>query len=167
MAKFDLYAPILKKLEGGFVNNPKDKGGATNCGVTLASFRAVFGRDKTVDDLKNMTDKQWKQIMKTYWDACSADKIENQSIANIVADWSVNSGVSGRKACQREFGLVPDGIFGKKTLAALNSTPQKCIFCRIKDAREMFYKEIVAKTPSQIAFYKGWLNRLSYFEFSS
>ena len=27
MAKFDLYAPILKRLEGGFVNHPADEGG--------------------------------------------------------------------------------------------------------------------------------------------
>lgn len=165
MAKFDLYAPILKRLEGGFSNHPYDKGGATNCGVTLASFRAIYGKDKTVEDLKNMTDAQWRRIMKVYWDACNADKINNQSIANIVVDWCVNSGVSGRKEIQRTFNLVADGIFGQKTLAALNSTPQKCVFCKIRDAREKFYLNLAEKTPSQKVFLNGWMNRLNQFHY--
>lgn len=165
MARFDLYAPILKRLEGGFVNHPADKGGPTMGGVTLASYRAVFGSKKTVGDLKNMTDAEWAQIMEVYWDAVKADQIKNQSIANIVADWNINSGISGRKGVQKALGLIADGIFGPKTLAALNAEPQKCVFCKIKAAREQFYSSIVQKTPSQAVFLKGWLNRLKNFEY--
>ena len=64
MARFELYAPILKEVEGGFVDHPADKGGPTNAGVTLATFKTIFGKDKTVDDLRNMTNAQWKRIMK-------------------------------------------------------------------------------------------------------
>ena len=167
MAKFELYTPILKKLEGGFVNHPADEGGITNCGVTLATFRAAFGKDKTADDLKNMTDKQWKQIMKVYWDSCKADQINNQSVANLVVDWSINSGVSGRKGTQTALKLYADGIFGPKTLAALNAEPAKCVFCKILEARKEFYKKLVERKPSQMVFYKGWLNRLSNFSFDS
>ena len=167
MAKFDLYAPILRKLEGGFVNHPADDGGITNAGVTLATFRATFGKDKTANDLKNMTDKQWKQIMKVYWDSCKADQINNQSVANLVVDWSINSGVSGRKGTQSALKLYADGIFGPKTLAAINAEPAKCVFCKIMEARKEFYKKLVEKKPSQMVFYKGWLNRLSNFIFDS
>ena len=44
MANFDLYFPTLLKHEGGYVNDPKDKGGATNLGVTLA--KEVFEKLK-------------------------------------------------------------------------------------------------------------------------
>ena len=165
MAKFDKYAPILKKLEGGFVNHPADEGGPTNAGITLATFRAAFGKDKTVNDLKSMTDKQWKQIMKVYWDSCKADQINNQSVANLVVDWSVNSGISGRKGVQSALKLYADGIFGPKTLGALNANPQKCVFCKVMEARKDFYKKLVEKKPSQMVFYKGWLNRLTAFSF--
>jgi len=165
MAKFELYAPILKKLEGGFVNHPDDSGHATNCGITLATYRATFGKDKTVDDLKKMTDRQWKQIMKIYWDACKADEIKNQSVANLVVDWSINSGISGRKGTQQALGLYADGIFGPKTLGALNKEPYKCVFCKVMEARQEFYKKLVEKKPSQLVFYKGWLNRLKNFSF--
>ena len=165
MADFERYAPILKRLEGGFVNNPADKGGATNMGVTLATYRAIFGKNKTIYDLKNITDAEWSQIMKVYWNAVKGDQINNQSIANLVADWNVNSGTTGRKAIQKALGLYADGIFGQKTLAALNAEPQKCVFCKIKAAREQFYTSIVQKTPSQAVFLKGWLNRLNQFEY--
>lgn len=163
MANFDLYAPILKTLEGGFVDHPLDKGGPTNAGVTLATYRAAFGRDKTAADLKNMTFDEWKRIMRTYWDSCNGDKILNQSIANIVVDWSVNSGTAGRKAAQQALGLYADGIFGPKTLEALNKEPGKCVFCKIREAREAFFRNLVEKKPSQKVFLNGWLNRLNTF----
>lgn len=165
MADFEKYAPILKRLEGGFVNHPDDAGQATNMGVTLATYRTLFGKDKTVEDLKNMTDAEWSRIMRIYWDSCDGRNIHNQSIANLVADWCVNSGSAGRKGVQKAVGVIPDGIFGKKTLAALNAEPQKCVFCKIKEAREEFFKDIVRRKPSQSVFLRGWLNRLDTFRY--
>lgn len=165
MANFKRYTPILRKLEGGFVNHPNDEGGATNCGVTLATFRVMFGKDKTVDDLSRMTDEQWEKVMRVYWDACKGDEICNQSVANIVVDWNINSGIAGRKATQKTLGLVADGIFGQKTLAALNREPSKCVFCKLKEAREQYFRELVERKPSQKVFLNGWLNRLKQFEF--
>ena len=40
---------LTLRHEGGFVNNPKDPGGATNKGVTLATFSLFLGRQATVD----------------------------------------------------------------------------------------------------------------------
>ena len=69
------------------------------------------------------------------------------------------------KKIQTAVGIKADGIFGPKTLNALNAEPQRCVFCKIKAAREEFYNNIVRKTPSQIVFLKGWLNRLKMFEY--
>lgn len=38
MASFDLFFPQLLRFEGGFVDDPSDPGGATNRGITLATF---------------------------------------------------------------------------------------------------------------------------------
>ena len=57
MANFDLYFPTLLKHEGGYVNDPKDKGGATNLGVTLKVWIAN-GWDKNNDGLINYKDIQ-------------------------------------------------------------------------------------------------------------
>lgn len=165
MADFGKYAPILKRLEGGYVVHPDDPGGATNQGVTLATYRAIFGREKTKEDLRHITDEEWVRVMRVYWDACKGDEIKSQSVADIVVDWSVNSGTAGRKGTQKALGLVADGIFGQRTLAALNKEPAKCVFCKIQEARREFYRDIVRKKPSQEVFLKGWLNRVNTFEF--
>ena len=109
MASFDKYAPKLKRWEGGFANHPADPGGATMCGVTLATFRAWYGQDKTAEDLRRMTETQWRHIMKTgFWDKCWGDQITNQSVAEIIVDWCVNSGTGMIRKVQEIVGTKVD-----------------------------------------------------------
>lgn len=167
MAEFEKYAPTLKKLEGGFVNNPNDPGGATMCGVTLNTYRTYFGDKKTVDDLKNIKDMEWRAIMRTYWNRALADHISNQSIAEIVVDFYINAGTKGLKAVQTALGCNPDGVVGKRTLAALNAEPQDCVFCKIRKSRIDYYMSLADNNPKMKTFLKGWVNRTNSFEFQS
>ena len=48
MADVMKLAPFILSFEGGFVNDPDDRGGATNKGVTIATWRKV-GYDKDGD----------------------------------------------------------------------------------------------------------------------
>ena len=167
MADFDIYAPTLKKVEGGFVNNKKDPGGATMSGVTLSTYRKWYGADKTVRDLKAIPYNEWKAIMKGgYWDIAKCDEYVNQSVAEIVADWCVNSGVKVLKNVQKIVGVVQDGIIGPKSLAAINSRDQKDLHQKIFSARMKYYEDIVKKKPSQAIFLRGWMNRLANFTYS-
>jgi len=165
MADFSRYAPKLKRLEGGFVNNPNDKGGATNCGVTLFTFRSFFGKDKTVDDLRRMTSSQWTKVMKSYWTTCKADEIRNQSVAEMIVDWHINAGRNPLKTIQEIIGTTPDGQFGPMTIGAINAMEQRCLHCKIRSARITYYENLVRKTPSQAVFLKGWLNRVNEFQY--
>lgn len=166
MANFNLYSPKLKQFEGGFVNHPNDGGGATNMGVTLYTYKRFFGENKTVDDLKKMTLQEWHIIMKQgYWDKCMADKIYNQSVAEMLVDWYINSGNVAIKILQKLIQVRQDGIFGVMTLNALNvQYPQK-IFEDLKEERRQFYYRLVEKNPSQKVFLKGWLRRVDSFNF--
>ena len=63
------FVQYILSWEGGYVNDPNDKGGPTNKGITLTTFQSVYGKNKTITDLKNMTTEQWWTIFKTkYWD---------------------------------------------------------------------------------------------------
>ena len=166
MADFSLYARKLMKFEGGYVDHPNDRGGITNQGITLATYREYCGQDKTANDLQNMSYKTWKSIMKeVFWDKCRADEICSQSVAEILVDWCVNSGMIGLRRVQEIVGCKPDGIAGPITLSMINSSDAHSLFNRIWDARKQFYINIVKKNPSQKVFMNGWMNRLNSFMF--
>ena len=166
MAKYEKLIPTVLKWEGGFANHPNDPGGATNSGVTLSTFRNVYGKNKTVQDLKNMTMEQWEYIFKTrFWDRWKADDIDNQAIANLLVDWLWASGVYGIKYPQEVLGVKTDGIVGLKTLAAINYYPNKKeLFEKLWNRRKKHFEDIVRNRPQSKVFLKGWLRRLSDFK---
>lgn len=170
MANIDLLIPIILKWEGGFVNDPTDRGGATNMGVTLSTWRAV-GYDKDgdgdidVQDMKLLNKDDFKKVLQLYWNRWKADQIRNQSLANILVDWVWGSGKWGIIYPQRLLGVEDDGKVGNMTLEALNFQNAKSFFNDIYLSRVDFLNKIVTHDPTQKRFINGWLHRLSDFKF--
>lgn len=166
MGCFNDFLKKVLKLEGGYVNHPNDKGGCTNKGVTINTFREIYGENMNCSDLKNITDEQLEFIYKkNYWDPCWGDNINCPKIAQIIVDWAVNSGVkTAIKNVQKIVGTTPDGIMGPKTIEAINKYPVKELFNELKKNRQIFYENIVEKNPSQKVFLNGWLNRLNEYK---
>lgn len=161
MADYRKLMPFILKWEGGYSNDKDDLGGATYKGITLATFRSVYGNDKTVKDLKAMTDGQWRHIFKTlFWDAWQGDRINDQNVANILVDWTWGSGSYGIKIPQRMLGVAVDGIVGGKTLAAVNARDGKALFRELKEERIAYIGRICRTRPQNRKFRQGWLNRI-------
>lgn len=167
MANFELFAAKILALEGGFSDDPADRGGATNMGVTLATWRRV-GYDKDgdgdidPDDLLRLTRNDvFKVLRYFYWNRWRADEIESQRLACMLVDWLWCSGKWGIVIPQRILGVVPDGCVGPTTLGAVNRADPEWFFRQLYEHRLNFISQIVARDPTQRKFEKGWRNRIT------
>lgn len=167
MAKLEPLAKFILSYEGGFVNDPTDRGGATNKGVTIATWRAQ-GYDKNGDgridvkDLKLITDADAINIMrKNFWNRWKADQIAHQAIANMLVDWVWSSGKHAIVIPQQMIGVTADGIVGPKTIEALNRTYASTFFNQLRTRRLQFIDNIIRKNPSQKRFEAGWYRRIN------
>ncbi|HTJ58203.1 MAG TPA: glycosyl hydrolase 108 family protein [Devosiaceae bacterium] len=124
--RFDACLAEVLKLEGGYVDNPADPGGATNLGVTrktLARWRAVSPWWKLPKvEVKTLAGAEAGSIYKAlYWDRCNADALPAGLDLGLF-DFAVNSGPERAiKALQAEVGAVPDGFVGPLTLNAIKT----------------------------------------------
>ena len=119
---FPYALEAVLKHEGGWSKNPRDRGGATNYGVTLQTFSLFLGRQATEAELKVITQPQVAAIYGTrYWAALRCDDLPS-GLDYAVFDMGVNSGV-GRSArlLQGMVDAAPDGIIGPRTLEAVNA----------------------------------------------
>lgn len=180
MADFELYALKLKDLEGGYVDDPDDRGGATNMGITYRTYEhwgaQLFGAghpSKTF--FRAMTWDQAKRIYRAgYWDRCKGDEIQSQAWAEMIIDWYINSGTGAIINLQRALnksrpssGLKVDGIIGPITLQAINNwvyfETEALAYEDYRGRRLSFYNDIVHDNPSQQKFLRGWINRVNRF----
>ena len=171
MANVNKLVPLIFKWEGDWSDNKNDKGGATNMGITLSTWKSQ-GYDKDgdgdidINDLKLITKQDVVELLrKGYWNRWKADQIKNQSIANLLVDWVWNSGIHGIKIPQRVLGVTVDGIVGIKTINTINKSNPEVLFNKLKQARREFFIKIAKNDKTQLVFLKGWLNRLDDFKF--
>lgn len=176
MANFNLFIPILQKVEAGYQNLSSDRGNynslgqrvGTNFGISARFYEGIINRPPTVQDMKNITKTSAQAMYKKYfWDDVQGDIIENQSIANVIADHAVNGGENSiglivQRILVNDFNqnVTVDGDIGVRTAQAINAVNQQILFDKIKAARANFYNAIGG------TFLNGWLDRLTNFTFS-
>lgn len=107
--------------EGGYVNHPKDPGGATNKGViqrTYDGYRDRMGKPR--QSVRNITMAEVMDIYKSqYWDLINGDALPS-GLDYAMYDFSINSGPSRAvKFLQEILGVKVDGIMGNGTLGAI------------------------------------------------
>lgn len=172
MAQVSKLVPYILKFEGGFVNDPDDLGGETCKGITFKTYKLYRQRKKlptpTIEDLKRISDEEFTSILKEmYWDACKADFIESQSVANAIVDWAWNSGTATAvKEIQKVLGVKSDGVIGNITLSAINSHSPLPLFGLIQQTRKDYIDRICKARPVNQKYRKGWMNRINslYYE---
>lgn len=156
--------PLILKHEGGFVNHPKDPGGATNKGVTIGTLKRLGidvdgDGDSDIVDLRNLRQQDVERVYKIfYWDALKADHLPS-GVDYAVSDFGVNSGNSrAAKHLQKVVRVPQDGDIGPKTLAAVAKMDPQDIVNGLCDSRMRFLRGLSKLWPT---FGKGWTRRVA------
>jgi lysozyme family protein len=145
--------------EGGFVDHPKDPGGATNMGITHKTYAAwlrVNGMEQK--SVRDITEAEVAAIYsEQYWDAVAGDRLPS-GVDYAVFDFAVNSGPSRAvKFLQRVVGVAEDGILGQQTLAAVYGMGARQIVTDLCAARLAWLKRL----SHWSTFGRGWERRVN------
>jgi len=162
---FSTALTLILKYEGGFVNDPSDKGGATNKGITTATYNSYRkSKNLPLQSVALITDSEVADIYSAqFWAPLKCDSISlvSQGLAICVFDTSVNSGI-GEAALflQRAIGATADGVIGPGSLKALQTNFNDATISNYLQQRKDFYKALTVKDPTQLKFLAGWNNRV-------
>lgn len=155
--------------EGGFVNDPRDPGGATNKGVTIGTLKRLGidvdgDGDSDINDLKALRRVDLEKVYKTfYWDAVKGDLLPS-GLDYAVFDFAVNSG-PGRAAMKLQglLGVTMDGDIGPRTLAALAKCNTTALITSYAEARLSFMRILrhpVTHALLWATYGRGWERRV-------
>lgn len=165
-------------LEAGYVNNPNDRGGETNHGITIAVARQ-YGFTGNMRDLPRSTALEIYD--KLYWGKMKLDDVHaiDPLLADRMLDFGINAGTGVPvKWLQRILNVLnnqqkqwpditADGAMGPRTLNAIRSLVQRrgneglqnllmaLISCQINH-----YIIISENREANETFTYGWLNRV-------
>lgn len=154
---FERAFPIILKHEGGYVDHPRDPGGATNLGVTIGTLSHWLGRPATKDEVRALTPATVAPIYRrNYWDAVKGDQLP-RGLDLVTFDAGVNSGPSrGARWTQAAVNVKQDGKIGPQTLNAIRLTPATTAIKRATDARLAFMQSLKIWST----FGRGWGRRV-------
>lgn len=164
------------RVEGGYINDPNDSGGATNFGITEAVARPYFNGD--MRDLPREIAVAIYTVQ--YWDKVRGDDIAalSEAVAEEVVDTGVNmSTTRAGKFLQRSLNVLNDrgrlysdiqvdGNIGPGTISALTSylnardgaTLVKMLNC----LQGAFYVNLAERREKDEKFINGWFkNRVT------
>jgi lysozyme family protein len=162
MADSNVAIALTLQHEGGYVNNPNDKGGPTKYGITQADMPGV--------DIASITPEQaTAYYAEHYWKPLYS-QISEQVVANKLFDMGVLGGIGTAVKClQRAMGFpqaAVDGQFGPGTLSYLNEHASsvmdtQTMMTQYRHMLDTHFEAVVATNPQDAEFLKGWENRVA------
>lgn len=156
-----LAVTIQPDVEGGFVNNRHDPGGATDEGVTQAVYdtyrRSIGLKPQSVSKIKP---SEVQAIYKSlYWNKVHGDDLPI-GVDMIVFDIAVNSGPGEAiKLLQEALGVSVDGQIGPQTIAAAQKIATKAQETAEVEKIEQERLAFWAHLKNYAYFKKGWQRR--------
>lgn len=152
----EVWLDALLKEEGGYANNPADKGGPTNRGVTIPTLSDWRGETCNIEDITQLKEDEARNIyMARYWQVMRGDQLPS-GIDLYAADFAVNSGPARAARILQELVATPaDSFVGPLTIEAIRKREPAKLLDAYHDARMDF----LLKLESWDTFGRGWTNR--------
>ena len=168
MANFSTALSKLLEVEGGYANDPVDKGGETIYGISRKNWPQWEGW-KYVDRKNYNTAYRYVEdfYKRNFWNPVGGDDILDQALAEKVFDIAVNAGIgTATKIVQRCLNILNgaslkvDGACGPATRREI----QKCKYPKtllkmITCLQGYHYISICERDPSQRRFIRGWIDK--------
>lgn len=160
MTAANFPTPILDfalREEGGFSDDPRDPGGATMAGITIATFRKLMGDPSlTIDDLKAITPGEEASIYaKGYWSVVRGPDLPS-GVDLSVFDFGVNAGPGrSERLLQEAVGVAADGVLGPISMAAIAKNLPSAIITTLAKLQMVHYQSL----PDFPTFGSDWTAR--------
>lgn len=158
------FQPAFERMlidEGGMVlhNVHGDRGGQTYAGIARNMHPKWPGW--AAIDAKGEPSAQlvYDFYRSNFWDDIRGDQIANQAVASDIFNFYVNTGRPAKVLAQVVAGVTPDGVFGPRTVAAINAMDPEKFVLSYALSKITRYRDIVQRDRTQIKFLLGWLNR--------
>lgn len=160
MSALDECLEFTLQEEGGYVNDSRDPGGATNMGITLATYR-VWCNDPHADatELRNLSRSTATCIYGSdYWNRLRGSALP-VGLDLMVFDFAVTCGTTRSARELQAALLLPasdiDGSIGPETLLNVRLARSSDLIVLLAKRQALFYRAL----PSFQIFGKGWLAR--------
>lgn len=159
---FQRCLALTLEEEGGYVNHPRDPGGATNFGITQATYDE-WRRAQGVEprSVRMLEPHERDTIYRSrYWDVIRGDDLP-AGIDYAVFDAAVNSGPARAARWLQEALHVPaDGVIGPVTLEAARKADATGVIRRMCALRLAFVRGL----DTWSTFGRGWQRRIASVE---
>lgn len=181
MAEFKPIFDLTLNHEGGFQKFANDSANyvkgiliGTNRGISASAYYTFYNKIPTESDMRNLTKEQAYQIFKkNYWNKINGDKINNQSVAELMFQFIIGSGASQLSDLKD----IANAVAGKKLIASIDRTftdaeidiinklPTKIYWEALKSWRHAYFLRLVKVKPKLKQFLNGWQTRLNSYVF--
>lgn len=188
MSFFEAVYSETMKNEGGYANNPADKGGETYCGISRKFHPGWIGWQH-IDEIKEKRQIAWNEhfpeldmpvrnfYRSIFWDVINGDAYTEYELAQQMFDTAVNCGTSAAGTLlqrvlnvlnckQKLWGDIKiDGVIGAKTIEALSLAYLAGKATTVLNAfiilRGSYYIGIMEMDETQEVWAENWLSRLN------
>jgi lysozyme family protein len=163
MSDFEKSFQTCIGFEGGYADDPDDRGGETKFGISKRAYPAV--------DIKSLTTDDARQIyFNDYWNPLQLGRVLDDALACEIFEQAVNLGKTQAALHLQQaltmigLAVAVDGKVGPETIGKANlaaTTGKKDVLLKALNGLQfMRYMEIVRSDPGQKKFFVGWLRRV-------